>query len=272
MPIEIEPTPDMIQRRWHKIVEGVAVPYIPRLEPPIAFLKITRLHRKIADDLYQERLADLRKESAEAQADGKPGLIDELDIPRLTREWAKEREPNVDLTALFKAQWDYLQNLIGKCPIELVRTSVQQFSDDEIAAMDTTTRIRYEVEELVRIKKQNAWVAENTTPDQQEILDFVSLLRAKQNEWSAHAMQPMARAYRSVALMVMCSFDPNSGDMWIPVFKVFKRPVNDQIYRAAVHQGVVQWDALDIPDTVASTILRKWREWEEGRTKDFMLR
>ena len=272
MPIEIEPTPDMIQRRWHKIVEGVAVPYIPGLEPPIAFLKITRLHRKIADDLYQERLADLRKESGEAQADGKPGLIDELDIPRMTREWAREREPNVDLTALFKAQWDYLQNLIGKCPIELVRTSVQQFSDDEIAAMDTTTRIRYEEEELERIKKQNAWVAENTTPDQQEILDFVSLLRAKQNEWSAHAMQPMARAYRSIALMVTCSFDPNSGEMWFPAMKEWKKPTGTPVYRDAVHQGVVQWDALDIPDTVASTILRKWREWEEGRSKDFMLR
>ena len=262
----LEPTPDQIETRWHRIVEGIAMPHIPEL-PHLGFMKVDRLRRSIAQMIYEEVLAELRAESKKDRGNDKPGMIDELDIPRLLNEWASERGQIIDVAEL--AYREYVKKITAKCPFDFTRASTKRFTDEELAAMDDETSLKYQVEEFDRTKKQLAWVDENTTPEEAAVRDFYYALMLKRKELEAYAMQPCARAYRDAALMAMTMFDYTTGAYLLPAM-MDSKPSKDKAYRQLVRTAIEEWDAMDISSETASLVAAKWKQWEVGGDRDFL--
>jgi hypothetical protein len=262
----LEPSSDQIETRWHRIVDGIAMPHVPEI-PHLGFMKVDRLRRSIAQMIYEEVLAELRADSRQDRDNDRPGMIDELDIPRLLGEWAGERGQIIE--AAEAAYREYVKKITVKCPFDFTRASTKRFTDEELAAMDDETRGKYNLEEFERTKKQLAWVDENTTPEEAATRDFYYALMAKRRELEAYSAQPCARAYRDAALMAMTMFDYTTG-AYILSAMIDTKPGKDRTYRIKVRAAVEEWDALDISPETASLVARKWKEWEVGGDRDFL--
>lgn len=271
---DVQPTTEMIQERWNQIKNGYAYPKINSF-PNIRFGPISRLEKTIADRLYWEKLAELMVEDKELRKSGKPGLLDELDVGIMVREWAKERGWNP--TQIDEKHRRYSRRIIGEAPFTLTRTSMQMLTPEEIANLSPETRLKYEQEEVERLQAHSDWVVANTSDEERDIREKYYLLQLKNQELEKNCMQVLARGFSSICRMVMNAVDDrtisesnlNGSSYFKPLSEASKR-INSPEYRKMVCDAIDTWDEYDAPDQEINMLHEKWRAWEEGRELDFL--
>jgi hypothetical protein len=253
----IEPTQEQIETRWHQIVDGLGVPYIPEL-PDIAFRKVTKLDRAICEQIREEKIAELRAEG---------GYIDILDIPGKMQEWAEER--NINLDKVTKDYREYLQRTIKSCPVDLTRPSTKQFSEEEIAGMSDEMKEKYRIEETERISQYLNWVDANITKGERKTRDSLLLIRAKEKELEDWSYQPLASTYSDCAKMILCSIYKSDEKPYFEALDNIELKKNKET-RTAISKAIEEWDRLNLTPSAEQTMVRKWKEWVEGRLMDFI--
>lgn len=262
----IEPNAAMIQDRWHRIQEGIAIPAIPEF-PNIAFRKITRLDWLISKEIEKEKIFYLAEEGKKLKEQGKREYIDELDIPHILDDWAKDR--GWDRTLIEEKYRLYRRRIVFHVPSELTRPSAKKFTDEELASLSPDMKQKYQEEEIERINKYLDWVEENTTDEEKQIRSQFFTLSEKQRELENYAIQPIARNYAQVARMIMCSVHAETEEPYFEALKDIKRSKSGE-YRLAVDQAIEEWEAMDVSNESAEFLIMKWKQWEEGNEKDFL--
>lgn len=273
---DIQPTEEMIEKRWHEIKDGYAYPAIESF-PNIRFGPITRLERAISDRLYEEKLGELRAEDKKMRAAGKPGLLDELDVGLQVREWARERGWNP--ATIDEKHRRYSRRIIAEAPFALTRTSVQMLTPDEVVNLSAESRLKYEAEEIERVQKYSEWVKEHTSDEERDIREKYYLLQLKNQELEKNCMQVLARVFSSICRMLMNAVDETTisetnkrGLAYFSPLSTVQKIVNSPEYRELVCIAVDEWEASDNPDRDMDFLYNKWKEWEDGRELDFLSR
>jgi len=265
--ITVVPTQEHFERRWHQIIDGHAYPVVQSF-PGIRFNPITRKERAISQRIYEEKLAELREEDKKLRAQGKPGYLDELDIELELRDWCSNRGWN--LQHIREKHSMYLKKIIAEAPFDRTRTSLQQFSPEELENLSPEAREKYEKEEAELQKRYAEWVLENTTPEEADIREKAWLVEMKYRELQRICLQKMAKAYADLCLMLINATDEYGN----PYFRIKgqEMPAKDNTpdYRAAIRKIADDWDNLEVPEADADLLYKKWVQWMEGRQLDFM--
>jgi len=253
----IEPTQEQIENRWHQIVDGLGVPYIPEL-PNIAFRKVTKLDRAVCESIREEKIAELRAEG---------NYIDMFDIPGKMHDWAEERDLNIE--KIEKDYREYLRRTITSCPSELTRPSTKQFSEEEVAGMSEEMKEKYQKEEMERITSYLNWVDANVTKPERKARDNLLLIRAKEKELEDWSYQPLASTYADCAKMILCSIYKSDEKPYFEALDNIEIKKNKET-RIAINKAIEEWDQLNLTPLAEQTMVRKWKEWMEGRLMDFI--
>lgn len=262
----IEPNVAMIQDRWHRIQEGIAVPIIPEF-PNIAFRKLNRLDWLISKEIEKEKILYLTEENKKLKEEGRKEYIDELDIPLLLDEWAQER--GWDRAQIEEKYRLYRRRIVFQVPPELTRPSTKKFTEEEIANLTDEMREKYQAEELERLNKYLDWIEEHTTEEEKQIRDQFFALVKKRQELESYALQVFARNYAQVARMIMCSVHADTKEPYFEALKNVKRNKSPE-YRLAVDKAIEEWEEMETSNEAAELLIMKWKQWEEGNEKDFL--
>lgn len=271
---DVQPTKEMIEQRWNEIKNGYAYPVIASF-PNIMFCQVTRFEKSIADRLYWQKLAELREEDKKLRADGEPGLLDELDVGLMVREWAQERGWNP--VSIDEKHRRYSRRIIAEAPFTLTRTSMQMLTPEEIENLSPETRAKYEKEETERLEKYSDWVKEHTTDEERDLREKYYLLQLKNQELERGCIQILARMFASICRMVInvvdtSTIDENNihGNNYFYPLSLISKKTNTPEYRKKVCEAADAWEEYDAPTRDINLLLEKWRAWEEGRDLDFL--
>lgn len=265
---DVKPIQEQFEQRWHQIRDGIAYPKIQSF-PGIHFNSITRLEKTIGDRIYDEKLMELKTEDKQLRTDGKPGLLDELDIELQLRDWAKERGWN--LQQIREMHNLYVRRIKGTTPFQLTRTSLETFSPEEFADMTPETRARFEQEEARLAAERAQWVQENTSDKEREIREQIYMIQLKAQEYERYCIQTMAGTYRSVcALMMNACNDGGTPYFQLSPDQSVPDKTNTMVYRNYIRALADLWEILPLPERDVDLLHRKWIEWEDGRELDFL--
>ena len=262
----IEPNAAMIEERWHRIQEGIAIPHIPEF-PQIAFRKITRLDWLISKDIEKEEIINLTEQSKKLKEQGRTPFIDALDIPHILDDWAEQRGWN--RTEIEEKYSLYRRRIVFHAPPELVRPSAKKFTDEELAELTPEMKEKYQKEEMERINNYLDWVEQNTTEEEKKIRSQFFTLLEKRRELENYSLQVLARNYAQVARMIMCSVHSETREPYFEALKGIKRGKTPE-YRNAVDRAIEEWENMNVSNEAAEFMITKWRQWEEGNEKDFL--